>query len=91
MENPGEQLNNALLQASKSLKDFHKELYKTFNKSYSDLQKVSDPEDFANNEHLFFKVPDELNADFVNLVTVGSSLKQAYEILKDTYKFEDID
>ena len=73
-------------QAANAIRNFHKAMYKCFNKDYQELQKVSDPADLEENEHFFFEIPDEFNTEFINLVIVGCSVKQAYEILKETYK-----
>lgn len=67
--------------------DFHKALYQCCSLEYNELKKVCDPDDLQNNEELFFLIPDEYNQEFINLVTVGCSIKQAYELLKEAYEF----
>jgi len=73
-------------QAANAVKNLHKALYRCFNKDYSELQKVAVPEDLKENEHFFFEIPDEYNTEFIRLVTVGCTMKQACEILKETYR-----
>lgn len=73
--------------AAKALNDFHKALYQCCNSEYNELKKVCDPFDLEKNEEFFFMVPDEYNQEFINLVKVGCSIKQAYEIIKETYEF----
>ena len=82
-----ENLGHIAEQAAIAAKNFHIALYKCFNKDYTELIKVADPTDLKENEHFFFEIPDEHNTEFINLVIVGCTMKQAFEILKETYKF----
>lgn len=74
-------------QAANAMINFHKAMYRFFNSEYLKLQTVSDPKDLEENEQLFFNTPEEYNAEFINLVTVGCTMQQAFDILKETYKF----
>jgi hypothetical protein len=73
--------------AANAIRDFHKAMYRCFNRDYMELQKVAIPEDLMENEDFFFNLPDEYNTDFINLVITGLTLKQSYEMLKETYEF----
>ncbi len=48
-------LGYAAEQAAIAAKNFHKALYKCFNKDYQELRKVSDPADLEENEHFFLR------------------------------------
>ncbi|MBP1165068.1 hypothetical protein JOE44_001952 [Chryseobacterium sp. PvR013] len=82
-----ENLGKSASDAAKAFTAFHKELYKGLSIDYNELKKVCKSLDLEENEDYFFKTPDEYNKEFINLVTVGCTLKQAYELLKETYNF----
>ncbi len=52
-----------------------------------EVQKIVHPDDFKNYNYLIDKLPPERNTDLIGLILVGFKLKEAFDTLKETYKF----
>lgn len=73
--------------ASKGISRFHVEFYKSLSEKYQQLKLVAIPDDLTENIDYFYNLPEEYDEQFIRAVTQGLSLKEAFELLKETYNF----
>ncbi|MDF2931227.1 MAG: hypothetical protein K0R36_558 [Chryseobacterium sp.] len=65
------------------------ELYGDQSNNYHYIRVVSSDEDLSTNEDYFMLIPQEYEERFINALAAGLKAKEAYELLKETFEFEN--
>ena len=52
-----------------------------------EIKMVCRPEDWNENNHFALKIPEQYRKELINMLTFGFSIKESYDLLKETYKF----
>ncbi|KUJ56437.1 hypothetical protein [Chryseobacterium aquaticum] len=76
--------------ASSALIGFIGAMYKVQSDNYQKVRTVSDDENIAENEKYFMQIPQEYEERYINALSSGLKAKEAYELLSETFEFENI-
>jgi hypothetical protein len=83
-------LGDLMNEAREAMQNFIGAMYKVQSNNYQKVRVVSSDEDLATNEEYFMQIPQEFEERYINALVTGLKAEEAYELLKETYEFENL-
>lgn len=83
-------LGDLMKQAGEAMQNFIGAMYKVQSDNYQKVRSVSSDEDLPTNEEYFMLIPQEYEERYINALSAGLKAKETYELLKETFEFENL-
>lgn len=83
-------LGGLMKQAGEAMQNFIGAMYKVQSDNYQKVKTVSSDDNLPMNEEYFMQVPQEYEKRYINALAAGLKAKEAYELLKETFEFENL-
>jgi len=82
-------LGDLMNEAREAMQKFIGAMYKVQSNNYQKVRVVSSDEELPTNEDYFMQIPQEFEERYINALASGLKAKEAYDLLKETFEFEN--